>query len=79
MSIFSTARSNGIQKTCHEGPSEPITLKMIKRAISKVASDKVAGPLGILAEILKPSGEDGVVEVRDLIEDIISGGGIPTD
>ena len=62
-----------------EGPSEPITLEMITKAISKMASGKAAGPSGIVAEMLKPVGEAGAVEVRDLIEDIISEGCIPTD
>ena len=62
-----------------EGQSEPITLEMITKAISKMASGKAAGPSGIVAEMLKPTGEAGAVEVRDLIEDIISEGCIPTD
>ena len=62
-----------------EGPSEPITLEMITKAISKMASGKAAGPSGIVAEMLKPVGEAGAVEVRDLIEDIISEGCIPND
>ena len=62
-----------------EGPSEPITLEMITKAISKMASGKAARPSGIVAEMLKPVGEAGAVEVRDLIEDIISEGCIPTD
>ena len=62
-----------------EGPSQPITLEMITKAISKMASGKAAGPSGIVAEMLKPVGEAGAVEVRDLIEDIISEGCIPTD
>ena len=62
-----------------EGPSEPITLEMITKAISKMASGKAAGPSGIVAEMLKPVGEAGAVEVCDLIEDIISEGCIPTD
>ena len=45
----------------------------------KMASGKAAGPSGIVAEMLKPVGEAGAVEVRDLIEDIISEGCIPTD
>ena len=48
-------------------------------AISKMASGKAAGPSGIVADMLKPVGEAGAVEVRDLIEDIISEGCIPTD
>ena len=62
-----------------EGPSETITLEMITKAISKMASGKAAGPSGIVAEMLKPVGEAGAVEVCDLIEDIISEGCIPTD
>ena len=44
-----------------------------------MASGKAAGPSGIVAEMLKPIGEAGAVEVHDLIEDIISEGCIPTD
>ena len=44
-----------------------------------MASGKAAGPSGIVAEMLKPVGESGVIEVRHLIEDIISEGRIPTD
>ena len=44
-----------------------------------MASGKAAGPSGTVAEMLKPVGEAGAVEVRDLIEDIISEGCIPTD
>ena len=62
-----------------EGPSKPITLEMIIKAISKMASGKAAGPSGIVAEMLKPVGEAGAVEMRDLIKDIISEGCIPTD
>ena len=44
-----------------------------------MASGKAAVPSGIVAELLKPVGEAGAVEVRDLIEEIISEGCIPTD
>ncbi|MCU7898061.1 MAG: hypothetical protein KZQ61_05230, partial [Candidatus Thiodiazotropha sp. (ex Lucinoma aequizonata)] len=62
-----------------EGPSEPITTEMITKAISKMGLGKAAGPSGIIAEMLKPAGEAGAVEVRDLVEVIISEGRIPTD
>ena len=52
---------------------------MIKKAISEMASGKAARPSGIVAEMLKPVGEAGAVEVRHLNEDIISEGRIPTD
>ena len=76
MSVSSMSSSTGIQKTCQkspvEGPSGPITLEMITKAISKMASGKAAGPSGIVAEMLKPVGESGAIEVHHLIEDIIS-------
>ena len=62
-----------------EGPTEPINLEMITNAITKMASDKAAGPSGIVAEMLKPVGEAGTEEVLDLVENIISEGCIPTD
>ena len=62
-----------------EGPSEPIILEMITKAISKMASGKAAVPSGVVAEMQKPVGESGAIEVRHLIEDIISEGRIPTD
>ena len=40
-----------------EGPSEPITLEMITKAIIKMASGKAARPSGIVAEMLKPVGK----------------------
>ena len=76
---FLSANSDLSEESPVEGPSEPITLEMITKAISKMASGKAAGPSGIVAEMLKPVGEAGAVEVRDLIEDIISEGCIPTD
>ena len=62
-----------------EGPSEPITLEMITKAITKMASGKATGPSGIAAEMLKPVGKAGAEEVCDLVENIISEGCIPTD
>ena len=62
-----------------EGPSEPITLEMITKAITKMASGKAAGLSGIVAEMLKSVGEAGAEEVCDLVEIIISEGCIPTD
>ena len=52
---------------------------MITKAITKMASGKAAGPSGIVAEMLKPVGKAGAEEVRDLVENIISEGCIPTD
>ena len=51
-----------------EGPSEPTTLDMITKAISKMASRKAARPSGICDEMLKPVGVSGVVKVCDLMD-----------
>ena len=62
-----------------KGPSEPITLEMITKVINKMASGKAARLSCYVAEMLKPVGEAGAEEVRDLDENIISEGCIPTD
>ena len=67
------------QESPVEGPSKPIRLKMITKALSKLASGRAAGPSGIVAEMLKPVGEACAVEVRDPIKDIFSKGCIPTN
>ena len=60
-----------------EGPSEPITLEMITKAITEMASGKPARPSGIVAEMLKPVGDAGAEALPDLVENIISEGCIP--
>ena len=52
---------------------------MITKVITKIASGKAAGPPWIAPEVRKPDSEAGAIEVREHIEDIISGGSIPTD
>ena len=44
-----------------------------------MASSKAAGPSGIVAEMLKPVWEACAEEMRNLVENIISEGCIPTD
>ena len=62
-----------------EGPSEPITDELIAKAIDKMSLGKAAGPSGIIAEMIKPTGDIGVSLIRELIEAIIYEGKIPTD
>ena len=49
-----------------DGPSQPITLEIITKAIGKMISGKAARPSGTVAEMPKPVWEVGVVEVCDL-------------
>ena len=54
MSVFSTLSSDLAEGNPVEGPSEPINLEMITKAISKMASGNAAGASGIVAEMLMP-------------------------
>ena len=56
------------EKSLVVGPSEPITLEMVTKVISKLASCKVAGPSGIFAEMLRHVGEAWRSGVGDPIE-----------
>ena len=62
-----------------EGPREPITTVMFRKAINKMSLGKAAGPSGIVAEVLKAAGSSGASMIRDLIEDIIFENRIPSE
>ena len=62
-----------------EGPPPPITTDMIGKALGKMKGGKAAGPSGIIAEMLKAAGEEGIEIVRDLVEAVFSSGVIPED
>ena len=54
-----------------EGPSEPITDELIAKAIDKMSLGKAAGPSGIIAEMIKSTGDIGASLIRELDEAII--------
>ena len=54
-----------------EGPPIPITIDMVKKAISKMKSGKAAGPSGIVVEINRAAGDTGATIIRDLATAII--------
>ena len=62
-----------------EGPPIPITIDMVKKAISKMKSGKTAGPSGIVVEMIKAAGDTGATMIRDLATVIIRDGKVPTD
>ena len=62
-----------------EGPPIPITIDMVKKAISKMKSGKAAGPSGIVVEMIKAAGDTGATMIRDLATAIIRDGKVPTD
>ena len=62
-----------------EGPPIPITIDMVKKAISKMKSGKAAGPSDIVVEMIKAAGDTGATMIRDLATAIIRDGKVPTD
>ena len=62
-----------------EGPPIPITIDMVKKAISKMKSGKAAGPSGIVVEMIIAAGDMGAAMIRDLATAIIRDGRVPTD
>ena len=61
------------------GPPIHIDVEMVVKAITKMKTGKVAGPSGIVAEMLKASGDTGARLVADLANDIVRNGAIPSD
>ena len=62
-----------------EGPPIPITIDMVKKAISKMKVGKAAGPLGIVVEMIRAASDMGVSMICDLAAAIIRGGKVPSD
>ena len=54
-----------------EGLPIPITIDMVKKAISKMKSGKAAGPSGIVVEMIKAAGDTGATMIRDFATAII--------
>ena len=61
------------------GPFEIITSEEVKVAIGETKVDKAAGPSGVASEMLKAAGEDGIMWMVDLFNQIISEEKIPDD
>ena len=61
------------------GPPIHIDVEMVVKAITMMKTGKAAGPLGIVAEMLKASGDTGSRLVADLANDMVRNGVIPSD
>ena len=61
------------------GPPIHIDVEMVVKAITKMKTGKAAGPSGIVAEMLKASGDTGARLVADLANDMVRNGVIPPD
>ena len=57
-----------------EGPSIPITIDMVKKAISQMKAGKAPGPSGIVVEMIRAAGDMGTSMIRDLAAAIIRDG-----
>jgi hypothetical protein len=65
-----------------EGPAPPVTpvtLDIICKALRKMKRGTAAGLSGVIAEMLKASGEEGITMLRHLIEKAFSEGVTPRD
>ena len=76
-SYASLAFVRGISPNCRTPPS--VSANQIRRALGKMKCGKAAGPSGIIAEMLKAAGEEGVGLIRKLVEAVFSSGMIPID
>ena len=62
-----------------EGPPPPVTVTHIQKALCKMKQGKATGPSGVISEMLKAAGEEGLEKLRLLAELVFSSGEIPKD
>ena len=62
-----------------EGPPIPITIDMVKKAISQMKVRKASGPSGIVMEMIRAAGDMGASMIRDLAAAIIPDDRVPSD
>ena len=62
-----------------EGPPIPITINMVKKAISQMKVGKALGPSGIVVEMIRAAGDTGTSMIRDLAAAIIYDGKVTSD
>ena len=62
-----------------QGPSERITQEEVKDAIGAMKMGKATGPSGVVSEMLKAAGEDGVKWMTGLFNQVVSDGKIPDE
>ena len=62
-----------------EGSPIPITIDIVKKAISKMKSGKAAGLSGIVVEMIKAAGDTCATMIYNLATAIICDGKVPAD
>ena len=61
------------------GPRPKVSASLISKALGKMKCGKSAGPSGVITEMLKAAGDDGVELIRQLAEAVFSSCDIPED
>ena len=59
------------------GPSERISALEVGLAIGKMKQGKSAGPMGVVAEMLKAAGETGTLWMTDMCNAVVKDGKVP--
>ena len=62
-----------------EGLPIPVTIDMVKKAISQMNAGKAPGPSGIVVKMIRAAGDTGASMIRDLAAAIIRDGKVPSD
>ena len=62
-----------------EGPPIPVTIDMVKKAISQMKVGKAPGPSGIVVEMIRAAGDMGASMIPDLAAAIIRDCKVPSD
>ena len=62
-----------------EGTPIPITINMVKKAISQMKAGKAPGPSGIVVAMIRAAGGMGASVIHDLAAAIIRDGKVPYD
>ena len=57
-----------------EGSARPVTVTHIRKTLDKIKQGKAAGPSGVISEMLKAAGEEGLEMLRLLAELVFSCG-----
>ena len=76
---FEWSRDDLITADPVEGPAVWIQREWVKQAITEMKCGKAAGPSGIVAEMLKASGERGVDLVTELTNSMVYECAIPSE
>ena len=62
-----------------EGPPIPITIDLVKKAISQMKAGKARGSSDIVVEMIRAAADKGASMIRDLAAAIIRDGKVPSD